>query len=534
MKSKILLGILICAGFLLHGCTIDSFDENRSVLNEDELRITGQIIGESVSENEAGLLSSFSEAFAIPTNNGLASGNSVLSTGSFRNLQNYSYEYNPAEGKHLVQFSRIDAITGAATDFNLEYIFRNSNGEFIEFPNQNSQQIESLEFTGHRTGQIETAAKSSVYNRKDRFILDGISDQSATLKLDGSHTGEGRFVRNELNNRVERDYLLEINFLDVRIEKGIVEQNRSFRKGVNGAVSYESTIQSNQNGSNPESKIVNGTLDFNGDGTALLKFQQTFNTFRIRLENGDVFDDDEFEGLVMEVNTEDQTFRISNGQIIHLTDETEIDDDSDYFSLEDVASAISNGQRIVAEGDYYRPEDGVNLWIATEMEFEIEENEFEDFVLSLNPNDSTLTLATNETFYFTAKTDIEFDDGFESLQDVADALNLNLPVFAEGDFYIDPETDRYILTDVDFELELSEFEELIQSVDLENQIITLINGRQILITDETIIDAEGDLISLEEVVQALEDGEEIEADGEYYYSSTDAIWIVYSVKFEVD
>ncbi|MFO7800416.1 DUF5666 domain-containing protein [Rhodohalobacter sp.] len=532
MKRRYQLIFWIILIAFLQGCTIDSFENNKSLLNDEELRITGQIIGESVSENESGLLSSFSEAFAIPTSNGLATGNSVLATGSFRNLQNYSYQYNSTDGVHRTQFSRTDLVTGIPTEYNLKYIFRDSQGNFIESPNQNSHLIESLEFTGERTGQIETASKSSIYNRTDRFIMDGLSDQSSSITLDGSHSGEGQFIRNEINNRVERDYLLEINFLNVRINKEIVESNRSFRKGVNGAVSYESTIRSNQNGEAADSKIVNGTVNFNGDGTALLRFQQTFNTFRIRLENGDVFDDEEFEGLVMETNLENQTFTISNGQVIQLTDETEIDDDSDYLSLQNIADGIGNNQRIVAEGDYYRPDENVNLWIATEVEFELEENEFEEFMFDINLSDSTITLITNEVFYITPETEVEFDDDFTSLQDIADALSQNLPVFAEGDFYIHPETDRYILTEVDFELELDEFEEVVRSVDLENQIVTLINGRQVLITEQTVIDGEGDYVSLEEVSQALEDGSEVEADGDYFYNSADAIWVAISIEFK--
>ena len=532
MKRHYHLILWIGLILLLQGCTIDSFENNRGLLNEDELRITGQIIGESVSENESGLLSSFSEAFAIPTNNGLATGNSLLATGSFRNLQDYTYQYNSAEGVHLVQFSRTDAISGITTEHELKYIFRDSRGDFIESPNQNSHLIESLEFSGRRIGHIESEAKTSTYNRTDRFILEGISELSATLKLDGSHTGEGQFIRTEANNRVERDYLLDMNFLDVRINKEIVESNRSFRKGVNGAVSYESTIRSNQNGGISDAKTVNGTLNFSGDGTALLRFQQTLNTFRIRLANGDVFDDDEFEGLVMETNVTNQTFTISTGQIIQITDETEIENDDEFNSLLAVENAIADGRRIVAEGDYYRPDDNVNLWIATEVEFEIEESEFEEFVLNLNPTDSTLTLITNEVFYFTHKTDIDYSNGFESLQDVEDALNQNLPIFAEGDFYIDPDTGRYILKDVDFELELADFEKLVQTVDLQNRIFTLVNGRQVLITETTIIDQSGDFLSLEEVAQALDDGIEVEADGKYYYSSADAIWIAYSVEFQ--
>ena len=240
MKQFYYLIFWISLIVLLHGCTIDSFENNQTLLNDEELRITGQIIGESVSENESGLLSSFSEAFAIPTSNGLATGNSVLATGSFRNLQNYSYQYNSTDGVHRAQFSRTDAATGIPTEFDLSYIFKDSQGNFIESPNQNSHLIESLAFTGKRTGQIETASKSSIYNRTDRFIMDGLSDQSSTIMLDGSHLGEGQFTRTETNSLVEREYILEINFLNVQIDKEIVENNRSFRKGVNGAVSYES------------------------------------------------------------------------------------------------------------------------------------------------------------------------------------------------------------------------------------------------------------------------------------------------------
>ena len=530
--SQLILSIVLIA--FLQGCTIDSFENNQTVLNEEELRITGQIIGESVSENESGLLSSFSEAFAIPTSNGLATGNSVLATGSFRNLQNYSYQYNSTDGVHRAQFSRTDAATGIPTEFDLSYIFRDGQGNFIESPNQDSHLIESLAFIGKRTGQIETASKSSIYNRTDRFIMDGLSNQSSTIRLDGSHLGEGQFIRNETNSRVERDYLLEINFLNVQIDKEIVENNRSFRNGVNGAVSYESTIRSNQNGNTADSKIINGTINFNGDGTALLRFQQTFNTFRIRLENGDVFDDDEFEGLVMETNPENQTFTLSNGQVIQITDESEINDDSDYFSLQEVAAGIGNNQRIVAEGDYYRPDENINLWIATEVEFELEENEFEEFMLDINLSDSTITLVTNEMFYIAPETEFEFDDDFTSLQNIADALNQNLPVFAKGDFYIHPETERYILTEVDFELELDEFQEIVQSVDLDNRIVTLVNGRQILVTEQTVIEDDGDYTTFEEVAQALENGNEVEADGDYFYNSADAIWVAISVKFESD
>ena len=36
-------------------------------------------------------------------------------------------------------------------------------------------------------------------------------------------------------------------------------------------------------------KIINGTLEFTGDGTALLKFRNFLDVFRVRLDEGTVF-----------------------------------------------------------------------------------------------------------------------------------------------------------------------------------------------------------------------------------------------------
>jgi hypothetical protein len=439
----------------LQYCTIDGFEQNTSSLTIEESLVAGQIIGESVSENQNGILSSFSEAFAIPGQTGLVSGPSLLSSGSFRNLLNYTYEFNPDSGIHQVTFTQENntSFFNSVSDYTIRYKFFDTNQHIIENPLQRQDEIEAVDYSATCSGEIQANSKLSLFTRTDRLLMDGLSSDSGILTIDGFHSGEGTFTQIRPDgSQIEREYLLDINYLDIRINKELVQSNRNFRKGINGALSYESTVRKTGNGT-PETKIVNGTIELNGDGTALLKFREQFDTFRLRLENGEVFDDDEFEGRITDVHLQEGIFTISNGQRIQINDQTEIDDDGDFHSLEEVSEAASAGKQVIAEGDYYQPDEDVNLWIATEVEFELESNGFEGLIASANPAQLSFTLINGDRFYLTETTTVQYDDGLESFEDVVEAVNTGLPVEAEGDFYIETETGNRIVKDVEFEIE---------------------------------------------------------------------------------
>lgn len=529
LKTSILFSVLIG----LSGCSVDSFDQNSSALTSEESLIAGQIIGESVSENQNGLLSSFSEAFAIPAESNLINGPSLLSSDSFRNLEDYTHEFNDETGTHLVTFSKNDSnvIFSSSTTYTLQYIFYDGNKNIIEFPDQKRNEIEAVEYSATRTGEIQSNSKVSFFTRTDRLFIDGLSTESMILTIDGFHSGEGIFTQIRANgNEVKREYLLDINYLDINIDKSVVQNNRNFRKGINGALSYESTVRQ-VNGNNPDTKTVNGTIELNGDGTALLKFREQFDTFRLRLENGEVFDKDEFEGRITKVDLQNQIFTISNGQRIQINERTEIED-GDFTSLEEVANALESNVKIIAEGDYFQPDENINLWISTELELELETDEFEDLVKSVNVNQQSFTLSNGDVFFITDMSDVDFDNGFESLEDVANAVELGMPVEAEGDFFIDVPTGQRIVKGVDFESELDEFGDHVSSVDVSEQRFTLINGDVIQITDETIINPDGDYLTLEEVAEALDNDTDVEAGGSYYLAPSGNYWIAVKVEFE--
>lgn len=518
---------------LLSGCSVDSFDQGTSVLSNEESEIAGQIIGESVSENQNGLLSSFPEAFAVPSSSNLMAGTSPLSTESFRNLQNYRYAFDAETGIHLASFLRQEStptLTSSSTD-TLNYLFYDRNQAVIEFPAERQEDIEAVEFSATRSGEIQAPAKESFFTRTDRFFIDGLSVESNILTIDGFHSGEGFFTLLRADgSQLQREYLLDINFLDIRIDKAIVSRNRNFRDGVTGAFSYEVTIRQQPNGTDPQIKTVNGTVELNGDGTALLKFRDLFDTFRLRLDDGRVFDENEFEGRVTQVSLPEQMFTLSNGQRIEINDETEFESD-DFISLDEVAAAVNQGVRVEAEGEYRQPDEGVNRWIALEVEFELESNEFEDIVSSVDESQNSFTLLNGDVFFITANSELDFDE-FQSLQQVADAVSAGVPVLAEGSFFIAIDSGNRIVEEVEFESDLREFDDDVISVDLAESTFTVTGGIIIHINEQTIIDQDGEFRSLEEVAQALGNGEEVEARGRYYDDPASGFRIAVEVEFE--
>ena len=522
---------LFFAFLAISSCSIDSFENSSAPITDEETQIAGQIIGESISENQSGILSTFSEAFAVPTPSGLENGPSLLSTGSFRNLETYSYSFDTESNEHRVFFTigRETPLLSSAAEVSLSYIFYDSGGNPIEFPADQKERIDAVDFSSEQSGTITTGSKNSMFSRTDRIIMSGISSNSGLLTLDGFHSGTGNFSAVSLSGAtIQREYALDMNYLNIQIDKATVQSNRNFRSGVTGALSYESTVRdvSSETGS---TKIVNGTIELNGDGTALLNFREQPEPIRLRLDDGDLFDEDEFEGRIIDLNLQNRVITIANGQRIEINNRTQIED-GDYPTLESVANAIASNRRIVAEGDYIHPDESVNLWIATAVSFEEESNEFEDLISSFNLFDNRFTLLNGDQMLLVEQSEVDFEDDLNSLQEVSDAVAAGLPVLAEGEFSVNPESGDRIVTDVEFSLEFDEFDAMVSAADSLNGSFTLDDIRQVQVTPQTRFD--GDFGSIAAVEKALAQGILITASGEYYLGESGEIWIAVEVSFE--
>ena len=460
MKLKILKSsyFLIVLALLFSACNINSFDQNSTELTQEEALIAGLIIGESVSENQSGLLSSFQEAFAVPTQQNLIVGPSILSFDNLLDIQNYTYNFDALTGIHHVKYSRENQGTEltSTSPYEIRYTFWDADRNIITDPDRDRDRIEGVEYKAIRSGEIIDSTKVSYYTRTDHLFMNGISSENDMLIIDGYHSGEGVFTRiDSLGQEIKRDYTIEINYLDIQINKPIVTENKNFRTGVNGAFSYETIIQFSGNGNNG-TKIVNGSIELNGDGTALLKFSDKSEPYRVRLENGGVIEKDEFEGRVVAVDDSKQSFTLSTGKVIRVNESTKISR-RDFNSLDEVATALTTGNRIIAEGKYSQSEPGVNIWIATEVEFELESDEFSGLIASVNQNSKSFTLGNGTEFFVIQQSNVRYNG--KVIKDFALLvvdLGAGKEIEAEGEFYVDVENGRRIVKKAEFEAKRSD------------------------------------------------------------------------------
>jgi hypothetical protein len=298
---KIQLILATVAAFaLFSGCnTINPADQE---LTEQEIEVTGEIIAESLSDERGGLMATFYDAFSQVSEDGINYGNvsaesPVLGSQVTENTKSrggefeWNAEYNPETGEHIISFRR--SYEGPFVSKTLsvlnKYIFIDPDGEFLEFPRRQQDQIETIDFKGLKSGSVESARKRSTFSRADTLFTSGLYSESPILTIDGSHDGEGEMTvqLRRADGTADRSYKLRLNLIDIQIDKEVVQSNGSLEEGVTGLITYRLELKTSTEGQNRE-KTISGTIEMTGDGTALLRFDRIRDTLRLGLSNGEV------------------------------------------------------------------------------------------------------------------------------------------------------------------------------------------------------------------------------------------------------
>jgi hypothetical protein len=176
------------------------------------------------------------------------------------------------------------------------------------------------------------------------------------------------------------------------------------------------------------------------------------------------------------------------------------------------------------------------------------ETDFEGFVTAVDLEGNAFTLGDGTVVRLVAGTEIDFDadheDELGSLREVADAIAAGVFVEADGKGVIETTTPRVVIAvEVEFEIEDdlddvpggAEFEGTVQTVNVEAGTFTLRGGTVVRLTDATVIDDGGDLLSLAAAADAVLAGLDVRAEGRGTVETTDPRTITArTVEFEVD
>ena len=297
--KNILIILTLAASTLFYGC--NTVNSSEPEISEEELEIAGEIIGASLSEEQDGILSSMYDAFSNVTQSGISYAGSGITMNKTANdpgdmpgrgfERNFSAEYNPETGEHIVSFDRSFDGPNLTKSLNVlnKYIFTNADGEFLEFPRRDNEMIEAIDYKGMRNGSFETDRRTSSFTRIDTMYASGLSDDSAILTIDGKHNGNGQMsvVLPRLDRAGERTFNVQFEFQNIQIDKAIVRENGSLEEGITGLITYEMLMTQTRDGDTIE-KDLSGTIELTGNGSALLRFDRFRNTFFVNLLDGSI------------------------------------------------------------------------------------------------------------------------------------------------------------------------------------------------------------------------------------------------------
>jgi hypothetical protein len=294
---------LLTAGLLIIAAGCDTVNPDAEQLTDEELEMAAEIIGESLSESGGGLLSSLYDAVSDVDEEGIryerteSVNQSLMAdrqrTESIRRgtESDYNANYNPETGEHTIAYRRgyQGELFSKTLHVHSVYIFTDIEGEFLEFPKRQQDQIETIDFKGTREGTASGPRRSSSFSRADTLFLDGVSSASTILTLEGTHHGSGEMSANlRTRNRPDsRSYEVQFKMSDIRVDKEIVRENGPLEDGITGFISYRLKMTQTVNGQTRE-RLTSGTVELTGDGNALLRFDKVQDFFRIALRNGEL------------------------------------------------------------------------------------------------------------------------------------------------------------------------------------------------------------------------------------------------------
>ncbi|MEM8489024.1 MAG: hypothetical protein AAF564_25990 [Bacteroidota bacterium] len=291
--------------FAATGCdSLNNEEPEVAALSQEDLEAASSILAESLSDQNEGLMANLNDMTAeIGVTRLSYSNRNFWSNPGLRPCrgEDRSFEktYDETTGIHAINYSRNVESEVCSKDVavNLNYTFTDENGEYIEFPRLNRGDIASIAFEGSRVGSgsydSRRGARAVTFDHAGEWNLTGL--QSDVASLTGSQTNSGSYetTRQDSSGNAQTQsgtYNLAFSTVDVTIATDDSEDSE-LENQITGAIQYTMTMEKTINGET-EMQDVEGTIELEGNGRAVLRFLGLRKIYRITLRDGDITDTD--------------------------------------------------------------------------------------------------------------------------------------------------------------------------------------------------------------------------------------------------
>jgi len=286
LRSKLVIFALITL-FVFSSCTDSVTNTDEVQASEEDITVLQNVVGDALSDKGEGFLSTIQDLTAQLHQDGMQY--RFRQNQEWRGpLNNFNYQYNPETGVHLIQYRRgfTRPNLSQLLQVRLEYLFLDASNGFIEFPGQDADLIESITFTGTRSGFTDAPVRRSEFERSANWTLEGFGAANEFMSLSGIQTNNGSMiVRGREGVQASRTFNMTFNLLDITIQKPDATEDR-LEYLVTGLIEYEVTMVMFRNGEEV-TREFSGTLELDGDGSALMRVLGLNRVIRLHLGTGE-------------------------------------------------------------------------------------------------------------------------------------------------------------------------------------------------------------------------------------------------------
>ena len=283
------------------GCdSLNNEEPEVASITEADLEAASSIMAESLSDQNEGMMANLNDMTANIGVQNLSyerrrfSQNSDLRPCRGANLE-YERNYDDSTGVHSIDYSRTHEGPNCekSVEVNLNYTFTDGDGAFIATPVRSADTISEIAFEGTRMGSAmytsrQGKERTRSFEQKGEWNLSGLLTNIATLNGTQSSAGEYTSVRRDTSGNdinVSGTYSMELNTVDVTITQ--TETDDDLENQISGSLQYTINMTRTVDGETSE-RAVEGTVELEGNGRALLRFNGLRQLYRISLSDGEV------------------------------------------------------------------------------------------------------------------------------------------------------------------------------------------------------------------------------------------------------
>ena len=289
-----LLLALLSVGFW----SCSSVSNDTELISDADLDMAAEIMGSSISDQQSGLMNSVYDALSTISSTGIRYGNDQNflmksdkdERGGRGFERSFSHTYDSTTGVHTLSFDRSfeKGLFSSSISTLQEIQYVDLEGNFIAKPKLHRDAVNQINLHSTKSGQNSNPHKSSEFTKIDSLYFTGVHATQSLVRMDGSHHGfgSGAAVLRDSSSH-SRSFEVKVVFDDIEIDKDTLAAYGNLENAVTGTLSYSMTMNKVINGV-PEETVMEGTIDLEEDGTALMKFYKYDRLYRLGLRDGDV------------------------------------------------------------------------------------------------------------------------------------------------------------------------------------------------------------------------------------------------------